>query len=156
VLCDWRWRSSYWLQCIRSGNSGGVDLGSGGGFETFSRHCLERYRWIHEVIVCTAVCRTRRQSCQRSPRVTLLHNSLFAKCNEWRRWLASCFNLSCQNLLRRLTKLWPAHAAYYKKLPRFPHFFLVTYSHTNSAVKRGNIWSKWVMARSVNVSSASH
>ena len=44
ILCEF-WRSSHWLQ--RRQASWDV------GFVTFSRHCLERYRWIHNTIVCT-------------------------------------------------------------------------------------------------------
>jgi len=64
----------------RRGNQdagGGSKAGdAGGGLVTFSRYRLERYRWIHDAIVCTAA----RMCCRRSLGVfTLLRNSLFVK-----------------------------------------------------------------------------
>jgi len=45
VLCQF-------IDCTAVVGEGGWDVDCG-SFVTFSRHCLERYRWIHETIVCT-------------------------------------------------------------------------------------------------------
>jgi len=51
------------------------DAGGGGGFLTFSQHCLERY----SAIVCTDNGRTDSLADDRLVLLILLRNSLFAK-----------------------------------------------------------------------------